>query len=465
MKKGLIFLLSIVSFLGINTVSAEEIYLEYETNVNQIKPYIEQYGYDTINNAIKENIKYYNENLSNDYPYYFISLSVLHTANDTELTFYLILTALKDIDSDYFGNYFDQTIDTSYLLCNTSYSDIKQISYNFQTNKIIELDSGNGYGWISLFDIDSDIHTYYAFNYYYSNFDLYYRGDLFPISGSSGLSYLNIGDTLLIPYLNDSSKHHVHKVNEKFLIEPYYLYDGNSSLNEETYTSINLNDYSYVALSLKDYNTIPENNSSVYTNISIKGQLCITPVYNYGQTERKDILTGTQIQGCTQYYNDFTSTRMYILKDDVENHAIYYLKAYDTSKENYVKVDTSRFNITYITEDKKDNPEVLINGKVYPTLPYGILTDTSTKSEEEGYVPGASCAVGDLNCYDKYSSENIFDEVFSSPLDFLKNIWSSVTSIFDVITEFISLLPPVMQSFLYLSFMVAVAFGLIKLIL
>ena len=58
MRKGLIFLLSIVSFLGINKVSAEEIYLEYETNVNTIKPYIDEIGYDKLNNAINENIKY-----------------------------------------------------------------------------------------------------------------------------------------------------------------------------------------------------------------------------------------------------------------------------------------------------------------------------------------------------------------------------------------------------------------------
>ena len=463
MRKGLIFLLSIVSFLGINTVSAEEIYLEYETNVNQIKPYIDEIGYDAINNAIKENIKYYNENLANDYPYYFISFQKSPYVSDDNL--YITLTALDKLDYDYFPAYFSNNFSSDYLLSG-SYINKKQIYYNYNTNEVINTTSE--YYNIALFSLSNEYKKLNPYNYYYSNFDLYYKGTMLTSetdTGSWSLAYLDPEDTLYFPHLDNSDKYYVHQANTDFIIEPYYLYDGNTSLNDETYASINLNDYSYVALSLKDYNTIPENNSSVYTNISVKGQLCITPVYNYGQTERKDVLTGTQIQGCTQYYNDFTLTRMYILKDDVENHAIYYLKAYDTSKENYVKVDTSRFNITYITEEKKDNPEVLINGKVYPTLPYGSLTDTSTKSEEEGYVPGVSCAVGDLNCYDKYSSENIFDEVFSSPLDFLKNIWSSVTSIFDVITEFISLLPPTMQSFLYLSFMVAVAFGLIKLIL
>lgn len=465
MKKGLIFLLSIVSFLGINTVSAEEIYLEYEDNVNQIKPYIDEIGYDAINNAIKENIKYYNENLSNDYPYYFISLKEINGNNESSL--YVILSSF-DSFSDYFLDHFEQTFDTYVRLIdfsyNGSYRNIKQIAYNFNTNEILETTYD-----ISLFQLNSSSKVYFPYNYYYSNTDLYYKGSVLPSNPTPGtagsFSYLNPNDILYVPYLDDSNKYSIRNANKDFMLEPYYLYDGNNSLNEETYTSINLNDYSYIALSLKDYNTIPDNNSSVYTNVYVKGQLCITPVYNYGQTERKDILTGTQVQGCSQYYNDFTLTRMYILKDDVENHAIYYLKAYDTSKENYIKVDTSKFYITYITEEKKDNPEVLINGKIYPTLSYDSLTDTSTKSEEEGYTPGVSCAIGDFNCYNKYNSENIFDEVFSSPLDFLKNIWSSVTSIFDIITEFISLLPPTMQSFLYLSFMVAVAFGLIKLIL
>ena len=69
------------------------------------------------------------------------------------------------------------------------------------------------------------------------------------------------------------------------------------------------------------------------------------------------------------------------------------------------------------------------------------------------------------NCYTENNPNNIFDSIFSSPLEILKNLWSSITSIFDIIVEFISLLPETMQSFLYLSFMIAIILGLIKLIL
>lgn len=461
MKKGLIFLLGIISFLGINTVNAEEIYLEYETNVNQIKPYIDEIGYDAINNAINENIKYYNENLAIDYPYYFISL--LKSDNSLSIT----LTSFDNF-SDYFGDYFNQTFNTYVQLIDFTYNgsnrNIKQISYNMNTNSFTETTNN-----ISLFILNSDVKTYYPYNYYYSNFDLYYKGSILNGScvgtGFGCLSYLSEDDILYIPYLDGSDKYYFHNANTDFLLESYYLYDGNTSLKNETYSSINLNDYSYVALSLKDYDTIPESNSSDYTNLYIKGQLCITPVYNYGQTERKDILTGTQVQGCSQYYNDFTLTRMYILKDDVKNHAIYYLKAYDTSKENYVKVDTSKFNITYITEENKDNPQVNINGKIYPTLSYDSLTDTSTKSEEEGYLPGSSCAFGDFNCYTENNADNMFNDLFDKPLDTLKSVWNSISSIFELISEFISLLPDTMQTFLYISFTIAIILGLLKIIL
>ena len=466
MKKGLIFLMGIVSFLGINTVSAEEIYFEYETNINDVKPYIDNIGYDTINKAINEYIKYYNESLSNEYPYYFISLSVLHLSSNDE--FHIVLTVFEENDLDYFPRYFDQTFDSSYIIAHPTYSKkFKQYSYNIDSNSIYELDIEYGLSYLSIFDIDlENSYKYYnPYNYYYSNFDFYYRGDLFDDNWNGELLYLYKDDTLYFPLFDNSERYSVYNASSKFIFEPYYLYDNNDSLKEKVYTTINLNDYPYVALSLKDYNTIPESNSSVYTNISVKGQLCITPVYNYGMTERKDILTGTQVQRCSSYYNDFTSTRMYFLKTDVENHAIYYLKAYDTSKENIIKVDTSVFDISYITEDTKDNPYVSISGKQYPTIAYDNLTDTATKSEDEDYISGVSCPVGDFNCYNEYNSENIFTDLFDKPLEMLKSVWSAIISIFDLIAQFIALLPPTMQGFLYFAFGIGIILGVIKILL
>lgn len=435
MKKGfLIFLMGIVSFLGINTVSADTIVVS--NWYDEFEQYIEDY------NQYKENIdymiNYWKENYSDDYPYYVIveKLDGFYT-HSTQPGF--ILGATDDINSFYndIDLYINADIHISYD------PDSNEYSYgNPQENPYIV-----SLRWIKNSDFFSEYHVLinngiYSHNYY--NF-------LIPSYTSETLGItipeIELTKDSLYPGLID-------------LYNGSYLSDSMTS-----YKEIDLNQYSYVALSLKDYNNIPENNSSVYTNIWTKGQLCITPVYNYGMTERKDILTGTQVQRCSSYYNDFTSIRMYLLKTDVENHSIYYLKAYDTSKENIVKVDTSVFDITYITEDTKDNPYVSIGGKQYPTIAYDKLTDTATKSEDDDYNSGVSCPVGDLNCYNEYNSENIFDSVFDSPLKILKNIWSSITSVFDIITEFIMLLPEAMQSFLFLSFMIAIILGLIKIIL
>ena len=459
MKKGfLIFLMGIVSFLGINTVSAEEIYFEYDTEFNEIKSNIDTIGTDKLNEIINNLIDYYELNYSNSYPYYHISL----VNSDDQLDIYL--NGLNSLNFNY-GHLFKQSFSSYYNLPNFILDFFQlRYSYNFSTQTLSELFIAVDGTIFKLFEIDEDSKYYNPYSYYYSNFDFYYYGNLFT-NDTDDLRYLNPDDTLYIPRYDEPTTFSVHKANSKFLIEPYYLYDNNESLREEKYTTIDLNQYPYVALSLKDYDNIPENNHSTYTNIFVKGQLCITPVYNYGMTERKDVLTGTQVQRCSLYYNDFTTTRMYLLKTDVENHAIYYLKAYDTTKDNIIKVDTSVFDISYITEDTKDNPYVNISGKQYPTIAYDKLTDTATKSEDEDYISGVSCPVGDFNCYNEYNSENIFDSIFDSPLKILKNIWSSITSVFDIITEFIMLLPEAMQSFLFLSFMIAIILGLIKIIL
>ena len=186
--------------------------------------------------------------------------------------------------------------------------------------------------------------------------------------------------------------------------------------------------------------------------MQVKGQYCLTPVYNYGMTERKDILTGTQVERCSPYYQDYTPVRTYILDDDLKNNAIYYLKSYDTSKDNYVKVDTYVFDVTLITEEDASNPYVTVNGKSYPTIPYDELTDTATKSEDEDYVSGSS-------------EEFTFSDIFLAPLDYLKEIWGSVGLFFTMIEQFILLLPKPMQGFLFTGFTLAIVLGLIKIIL
>lgn len=57
------------------------------------------------------------------------------------------------------------------------------------------------------------------------------------------------------------------------------------------------------------------------------------------------------------------------------------------------------------------------------------------------------------------------EDVISSPLDALTKVKDTIVNIFNTISEFISLLPDTMQTFLYLSFSVAIILGLLKIIL
>lgn len=456
MRKGLIFLLGIVSFFGINTVNAAEIKLEYDTNINEINSFISLIGSDKVFQQINELIELYNSDYASNYPYYVISLGD-GLINQENFTIHLHAltsegTSEFSVATDGFGYFIDR---------NSDYVEIMR-TYDSETNLFNEeIFHLTGRPPI-LFLVTLEEKYYSPYAYYYSNFDLYYDGSFYAdIYNNNQNLTINPNDNLLIPSFEDSNIYSVKSVDSKFLIEPYYLYDDNEYITAERFINIDLNQYSYIALSLKDYSET----ETFYTNMYVKGQLCLTPVYNYGMTEKTEYYPGYQIDRCSPYYEDFTLVRTYILEQDLKNNAIYYLKAYDITKDNIVKVDSSIFNITYITEEQKDKPYVSIGGKTYPTISYDNLSSSSTKSEEEGYISGVVCQVGDFNCYVEHNPSNIFDDIFSSPLKFLEDIWESVTSIFTLITEFITLLPPMMQSFLYLSFMVAVILGLLKIIL
>lgn len=446
MKKFLVLCIGIVSVFGIHTVKADtfqasSFYNNFDKSVEIL---------DTYSDNINQLISMWETNHTSEYPYYIIKYGYDF---DENLEIYLI--SLKTVNVA------------------LSDSDMQMIDFGFNSNE-----GKNYYSYIYKFKTNTysdklnSVPVIYAINsgYYLlkSNFiPVFYKGDGAYSQGGQGVKY--DFDKISVPSYT-STKYNItfepFEINlNSYLPTIETLRDGSYLSPDNNYVEVNLNNYPYIALSLKDYTKEISNSYSEYSNIYVKGQLCATPVYNYGQTEKKDIITGSKTQACSQYYNDYELTRFYILPSDIKNHAIYYLKAYDTTKDNYVKIDTSYFDITYITEEKKDNPQVNIDGKIYPTLSYDKLTDTSTKSEDEGYVSGVSCAVGDFNCYNEYNSSNVFKDIFDKPLEALKSVWSAIINVFELIKMFIMLLPQTLQSFLYLSFMIAIVLGIIKIIL
>ena len=438
MKKYLVLLFGIVSLFGVHTVKADtEIYnynyrLEnYSDSGLSEEQLLQLLQNETEINKVKD---YWEKNLKANYPYYFygINSSVIGEKIDLVFMCFKTIPFYDSLDlSQSIGSSNSVGIVHS-LRCSSStcYSLQKVESSTWYYNPPL-------YYWL-----ERNERGYLPFIYYDSNFNYVF----------------NLDQTANIV----KDEHVIYTLNKGDIVPTY---KNLFNISDNKYVEINLNNYSYVSLSLKDYTKEISNNYSEYSNIYVKGQLCATPVYNFGQTERKDILTGSKVQNCSLYYNDYTSTRFYILPSDIKNHSIYYIKAYDTTKDNYIKVDTSYFDVSYITEDNKDNPQVSINGKVYPTIPYDKLTDTSTKSSEEGYVPGVSCAVGDFNCYSEYNTGNVFSDIFDKPLEALKGVWTSIIKVFDIIRWFILLLPQTLQSFLYLSFMITIIIGIVKIIL
>lgn len=446
MKKCLILLIGIVSIFGISTVKADT--FQASSFYNRFDEAVEIL--DTYSDNINQLISMWETNHTSEYPYYAITY---YGALDEDIYIYLVslksvnaVLSTRDIQMKDYG--FDRDVGFNYY----SYS------YYSKTN--------------SYSDKINSVSMFYRIEYGYyllkSNFiPVFYEGK--GAYSQDGQVTRYDFDKISIPSYT-STKYNITFEPFEINLNGYLptietLRGGSYSPSDNNYVEINLNNYAYVALSLKDYTKEISNSYSEYSNVYVKGQLCATPIYNYGQTEKKDIITGSKTQACSQYYNDYELTRFYILPSDIKNHAIYYLKAYDTSKENLVKVDSKYFDISYITEEDKNNPQVSINGKVYPTLSYDQLTDTSTKSEDEGYISGVSCAVGDFNCYEEYNESNVFKDIFDKPLEALKSVWSAIINVFEIIKWFILLLPPTLQSFLYLSFMIAIILGIIKIVL
>lgn len=448
MKKYLIIGLSIISSLFfVSNVKAETKEFEYGifdsenyvigTGVYSYQIYFDNFkeydnfSFDLIENKIKDLIKIWEDKYKNEFPNYFISIrsypkvsfSTYSNMSTQYLRIMLIYSKYIPISVNQFGDCFKQASSDIGMIFVDSGSDFEfsSVSYDYSFSDLNIFDD---------YDLsNSGVKSVYLSTLYYdSNFDLPFglEDTIYNVKKENDILFTLSNKTDVVPTYKD-----------KFV--------DKTDLN---YVEVDLNSYPYIILSLKDYSKTEEFSTINY----VKGQYCLTSVYNYGSTEKKDIIEGSKNKRCSLYYDNYTPIRTYILNSDLKNNAIYYLKAYDTTKENKVKIDTSIFNIHYVSEEEKDNPIITINGKKHTPKSYDELTDTATKSEDENYADGAS---------EKFT----FSDIFTAPLEFLKTIWNSITQFFQVINQFISLLPETLQAFLYMSFMLAIILGLIKIIL
>lgn len=448
MKKYLIIGLSIISSLFfVSNVKAETKEFEYgifdsenyvigtgiysyQTYFDNFKEY-DNFSFDLIENKIKDLIKIWEDKYKNEFPNYFISIrsypKVSFPAYSNMSTQYLrimlIYSKYIPINVNQFGDCFKQASSDIGMIFVDSGSDFEfsSVSYDYSFSDLNIFDDYN----LSNSGVKS---VYLSTLYYDSNFDLPFglEDTIYNVKKENDILFTLSNKTDVVPTYKD-----------KFV--------DKTDLN---YVEVDLNSYPYIILSLKDYSKTEEFSTINY----VKGQYCLTSVYNYGSTEKKDIIEGSKNKRCSLYYDNYTPIRTYILNSDLKNNAIYYLKAYDTTKENKVKIDTSVFNIHYVSEEEKNNPIITINGKKHTPKSYDELTDTATKSEDENYADGAS-------------EEFSITDIFSAPLEFFKKIINAISEFNGLIKELFSFLPDEFLAFLLAAFALLVVVVIVKILL
>ena len=448
MKKYLIIGLSIISSLFfVSNVKAETKEFEYgifdsenyvigtgiysyQTYFDNFKEY-DNFSFDLIENKIKDLIKIWEDKYKNEFPNYFISIrsypkvsfSTYSNMSTQYLRIMLIYSKYIPISVNQFGDCFKQASSDIGMIFVDSGSDFEfsSVSYDYSFSDLNIFDDYN----LSNSGVKS---VYLSTLYYDSNFDLPFglEDTIYNVKKENDILFTLSNKTDVVPTYKD-----------KFV--------DKTDLN---YVEVDLNSYPYIILSLKDYSKTEEFSTINY----VKGQYCLTSVYNYGSTEKKDIIEGSKNKRCSLYYDNYTPIRTYILNSDLKNNAIYYLKAYDTTKENKVKIDTSVFNIHYVSEEEKNNPIITINGKKHTPKSYDELTDTATKSEDENYADGAS-------------EEFSITDIFSAPLEFFKKIINAISEFNGLIKELFSFLPDEFLAFLLAAFALLVVVAIVKILL
>lgn len=448
MKKYLIIGLSIISSLFfVSNVKAETKEFEYgifdsenyvigtgvysyQTYFDNFKEY-DNFSFDLIENKIKDLIKIWEDKYKNEFPNYFISIRsypkvsfpTYSNMSTQYLRIMLIYSKYIPINVNQFGDCFKQVSSDIGMIFVDSGSDFEfsSVSYDYSFSDLNIFDDYN----LSNSGVKS---VYLSTLYYDSNFDLPFglEDTIYNVKKENDILFTLSNKTDVVPTYKD-----------KFV--------DKTDLN---YVEVDLNSYPYIILSLKDYSKTEEFSTINY----VKGQYCLTSVYNYGSTEKKDIIEGSKNKRCSLYYDNYTPIRTYILNSDLKNNAIYYLKAYDTTKENKVKIDTSVFNIHYVSEEEKNNPIITINGKKHTPKSYDELTDTATKSEDENYSDGAS-------------EEFSITDIFSAPLEFFKKIINAISEFNGLIKELFSFLPDEFLVFLLAAFALLVVVAIVKILL
>lgn len=435
MKKYLLALLTLFVILAPN-VKAETINLNYNydlfylnfENYDVFKDFLNlKHNREIYKNLYNDLLEYYNSNYKQTYPYFicqlFYSLDSENGAIYT-LTFDMFSTPihveiytgvndgqLKATDSEnafLFSTYKEK--DTTYISPQFSNTGNSSVHYGFQ-------------------GVYGSTGSFYENFMISSNFDL-----VFQLKDNSTVTINNFRDKGTVTFENNDTF--------PFLYSSENIFDNLATSN---LTTVNLDDYEYVILNLKDYNQ----DKAFNTNLKVKGSIGITPIYNFGQTAKDDIM-GSKVQDrCNVKYNDYTDYRLSILKQDLQNNSFYVVKGCEVGSS--FKFDNTIFDITYVDENNKSDPIVSIGGKDYHVIPFEKLPSSANKNEEENYVPGES---------ERFALLDKLDFLINN----LNRVWDAFTSFMGFVGKMFSTLPDEFKAIAISSFTIGCTLMIFKII-
>lgn len=430
MKKYLLTLLTLFVVLAPNVKADEKVIATCDYS-DDIPIYFSRFGKDFIVSKANELYENYKTNYEKDYPFYTINLSSFSNGS------------LK------------------YFAINLNYSDSFKIYWFYST--ISNVGNIYHYGWNQS---SGTIQSYNTIRYVYKILD----NDELELLDGVGISLTSNSDFLIydtsqkcsikLPLFSNINPGFVmnsdifsevrlqdkpgsttytvlNKTTSDYLFKDYSQFIDGIDSPSDNFTTVNLDDYEYVILNLKDY----KQDKAFNTNLKVKGMIGITPVYNFGQTE-KDVITDR----CNLSYKDYTDYRFSILKQDLQNDAVYIVKSCESG--SLFKFDNTIFDVTYVTADNVDDPVVTIGGKDYHTIPFKNLTNSANKNEENNFVPGES----------GFS----LTDVVSNISKYVSSFWDSIVNFMGLVTKFFNTLPIEIKGVAITTFSMACMIALIK---
>ena len=435
MKKYLLTLLTLFAILAPN-VKAETINLNYNydlfylkfENYDVFKDFLNlKHNREIYKNLYNDLLEYYNSNYKQTYPYFICQLDYsLDSENGAiyTLTFDMfstpihveIYTGVND------GQLKASDSENAFLFSTYKEKDTTYISPQFSN-------TGNSpvhYGFQGVYGSTGSFYENFMIS---SNFDL-----VFQLKDNSTVTINNFRDKGTVTFENNDTF--------PFLYSSENIFDNLATSN---LTTVNLDNYEYVILNLKDYNQ----DKAFNTNLKVKGSIGITPIYNFGQTAKDDIM-GSKVQDrCNVKYNDYTDYRLSILKQDLQNNSFYVVKGCEVGSS--FKFDNTIFDITYVDENNKSDPIVSIGGKDYHVIPFEKLPSSANKNEEENYVPGES---------ERFALLDKLDFLINN----LNRVWDAFTSFMGFVGKMFSTLPDEFKAIAISSFTIGCTLMIFKII-